>query len=227
MFVVIAVGAQGGEIQRAQLLMEIGIRVERQEALAFESEADTWIGKQVETSSVMRPYPVGMHRRSPGDERASLRPKTIVEHVSHVADVNAIHKSRQAGKAAADVLIGAFVTGMDAREGRVRESGRSCLIEAAGVQGRAGDGLQRRRPTGRKLDPAVEAADAVEATGSGILLVGINRTDARLLEDVAAHASDGEVATRPRQRIRRRHDQTRRAVVGREQSQRIGSHFAG
>src|ERR1700745_721171 len=124
----------------------------------------------------MRPYPIGMHRRSPGDERTSLRPKTIVERVCHVADINAVYKSRQAGKAAADVLISGFVTGMDAREGRVRERGRPCLIRGAGGQSRAGDGLQRPGPTGRNFDPPIVPADAVEATGSGILLVGINRT---------------------------------------------------
>ena len=84
MLVIVMVGGERREIDRTKLLVKIGVGEQRKNALPLESEIQARIREQVKTRPVMRPHPVGVHRRSPRNQRPRIGPKSIVELICNV-----------------------------------------------------------------------------------------------------------------------------------------------
>ena len=212
--------------------------------LAGELPAHRVVLVQVQPVAVMIPDGIDEGGRPPRDEIFAFRAEAIHGNFARSAHIRAQGRARdgpadvdgpfhgfggnEAGQrieARAEIVVFGVAVERPAIEARLRFVCRPRAARPA-RQGRgAGHGLRRHPPVLVQLEAAIHPAHAVE--GSGEFAVRVNQPDCGLPEDVAVHPQGGEEGSLAFQRISRRDGFSRRAVVGKERSNRVRTPLAG
>src|SRR5258708_32536679 len=132
-----------------------------------------------------------VERRPPVDNPSLLRTEAVVDDLVESANVDAVHESRHGREPRADVVVNPFVGEVQPIAFQVQFVRGAGAVNAAEITG-THPGLAVGGPVGIELNPGVDSANTIEIVGGGIFPVRVNRSNTRLLENIAADAGAGE-----------------------------------
>src|SRR5258708_30821706 len=132
-----------------------------------------------------------VERRARVDNPSLHRTEAVVDDLVESANVDAVHESRHGREPRTDVVINSFVGEVQPIAFQVQFVRGAGAVNAAEITG-THHGLALEGPVGIELKPGVDSANTIEIVVGGIFPVGVNSSNARLLENIAADAGAGE-----------------------------------
>src|SRR4029077_9945690 len=185
-----------------------------------------WVVIGVETRPVMSPNIIRVDGRSPRQERPTLWTEPVIEVVFHVSDVHSIPESGIRRKSRTDVVVGEVIVHIRPGISGFRSRCRARLIVSQLALSGAFDHLEHARPVRVELESGIGAPNAVERTRPGKLPVGVDQSQTRLAENVAADSPNREGCSISRPRIIIRNNFPWTAVVRSQNSDRVRPHLS-